>query len=78
MKHISGGYILRKSKIRQMRILKSLTVPKNVKGGPLEFLTSILLHNINKLKLDPLETLKNFQKSLTKPKKEGSLIVATK
>ena len=53
-----------------MRILNSLTVPKNVKWRPFCF---FFKHQFcckisNKLKRDPLETLiKNFRKSLTQP-----------
>ena len=52
-----------------MRILDSLIVPKNVKGALWVFPTSIQFPNIKKqLKGGPLETLKKFEKSLTKPK----------
>ena len=51
-----------------MRIFNSLIVPKNVKGGPLDFFN---IHSVAKHQKigDPLKTLKNFEKSLTKPKK---------
>ena len=43
---ITGGYKLRKPNIRRkMTILNSLTISKNVEGGPL---TSNLLQNIKK------------------------------
>ena len=64
---------IKKPNTRQkMGILNSLIVLKNLKGGTLpDFFTSNLLQNIKKMKTDPLETLKSFQKSLTKPKKGG-------
>ena len=46
---------------------------ENCKRGPFEiFSTSILLQNFKKKKGNPLQTLKNFRKSLTKPKKRES------
>ena len=39
-------------------------MPKTVKGGPLRFLTTILLQNFKKLKGDPLESLENFRKKM--------------
>ena len=46
-----------------MIILKSLTMPKNVKGGPFRlFLTSNLLQNIEKTEGDSLEIFKKFWK----------------
>ena len=54
-----------------MRIFNSLIVPNNVKGGPLGFFNihSVAKHQKNR-RGDPLKTLKKFEKSLTKPKKE--------
>ena len=46
-----------------------------VKGGPLGFWYFSLLQNIKKLKGDPLETNKKWQKSRTVPKKSKGPIV---
>ena len=54
-------------------------MPKTVEGGPLRFLTSIMLQNFKKKEGEPLESLKKFRKkisnSLIVPKnlKEGAL-----
>ena len=48
---------------QKLFILKNLTMPKTVKWGLWDFLTSILLQNFRKkLKGDPLETLKKQKK----------------
>ena len=53
-----------------MRIFNSLIVPKNLKEGTLwDLLTFVLLQNIKKIERRTLRGhLKNFEKSLTKPK----------
>ena len=53
-------------KKRKMIILNSLIELKNMKGTLYDFLTFILLQNIQKLKEDPLETSKKFQKNRRK------------
>ena len=58
-------------------MLKKRKVFEIVKGGLLDTPFSGGAKT-KKLKGDPLKTSKNFQKSLTKPKKGGSLIVAQK
>ena len=76
-KNISG-YVLIKPNIRQKMNIEQSHSAANVKGGPLGFLTSVLLENIKKNEGWPLlETLKIFR-SLTKLKKRGSLIVPKK
>ena len=52
-----------------MRIFNSPIVPKNVKGDPLGFFNIHSVAKHQKIEGDPLKTLKNFEKSLTKPKK---------
>ena len=58
-----------------MRFLNSVTVPKNVKGGPFATLTSIVLQNIETneggtLWFNP----KNFKKCRIVPKKSGAKV----
>ena len=62
-----------------MRFLNSVTVPKNVKWGTLgDFLTSIVLQNINKIEGGTLWgknfNPKNFKKSHSSEKKWGFLV----
>ena len=63
--------------MKKIRILNSLIVPKILKKGIFwDFLTFVLLQNIKKIERRTLwGHLKNFEKSLTKPK---SLIVPKK
>ena len=58
-----------------MRFLNSVTVPKNVKGGTLcDFLTSIVLQNIETNEGHPLVQSKKLQKSRIVPKKSGAKV----
>ena len=59
-----------------MRFLNSVTVPKNVKGGPFcDFLTSIVLQNIETNEGGTLWcNPKNFKKSRIVPKKSGTKV----
>ena len=55
-----------------MRFLNSLTVPKNVKEGTLcDFLTSIVLQNIETNQGGPFGAIQKVSKNLTVPKKFG-------
>ena len=56
--HSVLGLILR----QKLFILKNLTMPKTVKGGLSDFLTSILLQNFKKNRMGTLETLETFRK----------------
>ena len=66
-----------------MRFLNSVTVPKNVKGGTLcDFLTSIVLQNIKKIKGGTLWgkifNPKSFKKSHSSEKKWGIFSVISR
>ena len=55
-----------------MRLLNSVTVPKNVKRGTLcGFLTSIVLQNIETNEGGPFGAIQKVSKSLIVPKKVG-------
>ena len=55
-----------------MRFLNSVTVPKNVKGGTLcDFLTSIVLQNIERNEGGSFGAIQKVSKSLIVPKKVG-------
>ena len=55
-----------------MRFLNSVTVPKNVKEGTLcNFLTSIVLQNIETNEGGPFGAIQKVSKSLIVPKKSG-------
>ena len=57
-----------------MRFLNSVTVPKNVKGGTLcNFLTSIVLQNIETNEGGPFGAIQKVPKSLIVPKKSGAM-----
>ena len=58
-----------------MRFLNSVTVPKNVKGGTLwDFLTSIVLQNVEKMKEGPFGAIQKVsKKSRIVPKKSGAM-----
>ena len=57
-----------------MRFLNSVTVPKNVKGGTLcDFLTSIVLQNIETNEGGPFGAIHKVSKSLIVPKKSGAM-----
>ena len=59
-------------KILKMRFLNSVTVSKNVKGGTLwDFLTSIVLQNVEKNEGGTLWCNPSFKKSRIVPKKVG-------
>ena len=59
-----------RKKKRKMRILNSLIVTKNVKGGPFGIFTSILLQNIRKIEGGFFREIEKFsKKSLIMPKK---------
>ena len=75
-----GGYVLRKPNIRRkIRILNSLIVPKNVKGGPLKFFN---IHSVTKISKNwkgrHLGDIRKFSKKAFEAEKRGSLIVSTK
>ena len=56
----------------KMRFLNSVTVPKNVKEGTLcNFLTSIVLQNIETNEGGPFGAIQKVSKSLIVPKKSG-------
>ena len=59
-----------------MRLLNSVTVPKNVKGGTLcNFLTSIVLQNIETNEGGPSGAMqKTSKESRTVPKKSGAKV----
>ena len=70
-----GGYVLRKPNVRrEMTILNSLIVPKNLKGGTLwDFQTSIMFQIIKKNERGTLwYNQKIFEKSVIVPKKNPS------
>ena len=52
-----------------MRIFNSIIVPKNVKGGPLGFSTSIQVQNTKKIEGGPFEDFKKFRKKSHKAEK---------
>ena len=57
-----------------MRFLNSVTVPKNVKGGGnlCDFLTSIVLQNIETNEGGPFGAIQKVSKSLIVPEKSGA------
>ena len=58
-----------------MRSLNSVTVPKNVKGGTLcDFLTSIVLQNIETNVGGPSGAIQKLQKSRIVPKKSRAKV----
>ena len=77
-KKIEGGTLWGHEKISQkflkMRFLNSVTVPKNVKGGTLcDFLTSIVLQNIETNEGGPFGAIQKVSNSLIVPKKSGAM-----
>ena len=59
-----------------MRIFNCLIVPKNLKEGILwDFLTFVLLQNINKLKGGPFEDIRNFRKKVSQSRKSENLLL---
>ena len=57
-----------------MRFLNSVTVPKNVKGWTLwDFLTSIVLQNIETNEGGPFRAIQSFKKSRIVPKKSRAM-----
>ena len=57
-----------------MRFLNSVIVPKNVKGGTLyDFLTSIVLQNIEINEGGPFGAIQKVSRSLIMPKKSGAM-----
>ena len=57
-----GDFKIISNKNQKLRILSSITVPKHVKGGTLwDFLTSILLQNIETIEGEPFGAIQNFQ-----------------
>ena len=61
-------------KFFKMRFLNSVTVPKNVKGGTLcNFLTSIVLQNIETNQGGPFGAIQKVSKNLIVSKKSGAV-----
>ena len=57
-----------------MRFLNSVTVPKNVKGGTLcDFLTSIVLQNIETNQGGLFAAIQKVSKNLIVPKQSGAM-----
>ena len=75
-KKIEGGALWGLEKISQKKFQKflSVTVPKNVKGGALwNFLTSIVLQNVETNEGDHLLQSKKFQKKSHSAKKKWAM-----
>ena len=78
MKKNEGGTLWGHEKISQiflMRFLNSVTVPKNIKGGGTlcDFLTSIVLQNIETNEGGSFGAIQKVSKSLIVPKKSGTM-----
>ena len=54
-----------------MRIFNSLIVPKNVKGGPLDFFNVHSVAKHQKIEEGPFEDFKKFRKKSHKAEKRG-------
>ena len=65
LKIVKGGEIFENSNKLKLRFLNSVTVPQNVIGGTLlDFLTSIVLQNIRKLKGRPFGGIQKASKKV--------------